>query len=54
MVAVAEPSVVRAALVYALKAPPSAYWNVDVRPLSTVTLTGGAHRWHLSLISLAG
>ncbi|WP_406345319.1 histidine phosphatase family protein [Streptomyces sp. NBC_00648] len=54
MVAVAEPSVVRAALVYALKAPPSAYWNVDVRPLSTVTLTGGAHRWHLSLMSLAG
>ncbi|GGP48889.1 histidine phosphatase family protein [Streptomyces melanogenes] len=54
MVAVAEPAVVRAALVYALKAPPSAYWNVDVRPLSTVTLTGGAHRWHLSLMSLAG
>ncbi|MEU4346409.1 histidine phosphatase family protein [Streptomyces sp. NPDC023838] len=54
MVAVAEPAVVRAALVYALKAPPSAYWNVDVRPLSTVTLTGGAHRWHLSLLSLAG
>lgn len=49
MVAVAEPAVVRAALVYALKAPPSAYWNVEVRPLSTVTLTGGAHRWHLSL-----
>ncbi|MFC0849355.1 histidine phosphatase family protein [Streptomyces noboritoensis] len=54
MVAVAEPAVVRAALVYALKAPPSAYWNVDVRPLSTVTLTGGAHGWHLSLMSLAG
>ncbi|MGP9021853.1 histidine phosphatase family protein [Streptomyces sp. BR1] len=54
MVAVAEPAVVRAALVYALKAPPSAYWNVEVRPLSTVTLTGGARRWHLSLPSLAG
>lgn len=54
MVAVAEPAVVRAALVYTLNAPPSAYWNVDVRPLSTVTLTGGAHRWHLSLLSLAG
>ncbi|PKV84730.1 histidine phosphatase family protein [Streptomyces sp. TLI_146] len=53
MVAVAEPAVVRAALVYALKAPPSTYWNVDVRPLSTVTLTGGAHGWQLSLMSLA-
>lgn len=49
IVAVAEPSVVRAALVYALKAPPSTYWNVDVRPLSTVTLTGSPGRWSLSL-----
>jgi broad specificity phosphatase PhoE len=49
MVAVAEPAVVKAALVYALKAPPSSYWNVDVRPLSTVTLAGGAGRWSLRL-----
>ncbi|MFI6336612.1 histidine phosphatase family protein [Streptomyces sp. NPDC050535] len=47
IVAVAEPSVVRAALVYALKAPPSSYWNVDVRPLSMVTITGSAGRWNL-------
>jgi len=47
IVAVAEPSVVRAALVYALKAPPSTYWNIDVRPLSTTTLTGHARRWNL-------
>ncbi len=48
-VAVAEPAVIRAALVYALSAPPSAYWNVDVRPLSTVTLTGLPGRWSLCL-----
>ncbi|MER7193110.1 histidine phosphatase family protein [Streptomyces flaveolus] len=47
IVAVAEPSVIRAALVYALKAPPATYWNLDVRPLSTTTLTGGAGRWTL-------
>ncbi|MFB7244931.1 histidine phosphatase family protein [Streptomyces populi] len=47
IVAVAEPSVVRAALVYALKAPPSTYWNIDVRPLSAVTVTGRAGRWNL-------
>ncbi|MFF4357952.1 histidine phosphatase family protein [Streptomyces sp. NPDC001604] len=47
IVAVAEPSVVRAALVYALKAPPSTYWNIDVRPLSTTTVTGHAGRWNL-------
>ncbi|MGW6982844.1 histidine phosphatase family protein [Streptomyces sp. NPDC054932] len=49
IVAVAEPSVVRAALVYALKAPPLTYWNVDVRPLSTMTLTGWSGQWYLSL-----
>ncbi|MFB6811112.1 histidine phosphatase family protein [Streptomyces sp. NPDC056387] len=49
IVAVAEPSVVRAALVYALRAAPLTYWNVDVRPLSTVTLTGRSGDWHLCL-----
>ena len=49
IVAVAEPSVIRAALVYALKAPPSTYWNIDVRPLSTTTVTGLAGRWNLRL-----
>ncbi|WP_105974229.1 histidine phosphatase family protein [Streptomyces geranii] len=47
IVAVAEPAVVRAALVYALKAPPSTYWNLDVRPLSTTVVTGRAGRWNL-------
>lgn len=47
LVAVAEPSVIRAAVVYALKAPPSTYWSIDVRPLSTTTVMGRAGRWHL-------
>lgn len=47
IVAVAEPSVIRAALVYVLKAPPATYWNLDVRPLSTTTVTGRAGRWNL-------
>ncbi|MFP1628300.1 histidine phosphatase family protein [Streptomyces sp. 5K101] len=53
IVAVAEPSVVRAAFVYALRAHPTTYWNVDVRPLSTVTLTGQPGRWHLCLEAAA-
>ncbi|MFI1017126.1 histidine phosphatase family protein [Streptomyces sp. NPDC020965] len=53
VVAVAEPSVVRAALVYALNAPPSSYWNVDVPPLSTVVLTGRAGYWSLRLPTAA-
>ncbi|MEV0180947.1 histidine phosphatase family protein [Streptomyces sp. NPDC050625] len=47
IVAVAEPSVIRAALVYVLKAPPASYWNIDVRPLSTTTVMGRAGRWNL-------
>lgn len=47
IVAVAEPSVIRAALVYALQAPPSTYWNLDVRPLSTTVVTGRTGRWNV-------
>lgn len=47
IVAVAEPAVIRAALVYVLKAPPATYWNLDVRPLSAITVTGRAGRWSL-------
>ncbi|MCX4968295.1 histidine phosphatase family protein [Streptomyces sp. NBC_00654] len=54
IVAVAEPAVIRAALVYALNAPPPAYWNVDVRPLSTLTLTGLPGRWSVNLEAGAG
>ncbi|OIJ86901.1 histidine phosphatase family protein [Streptomyces sp. MUSC 14] len=53
IVAVAEPGVVRAALVYALKAPPASYWNIDVRPLSTTTVTGRAGRWNLRFDGVA-
>ncbi|WP_069173711.1 histidine phosphatase family protein [Streptomyces griseus] len=54
VVAVAEPAVIRAALVHALQVPPSVYWRVDVRPLSTLTLTGLPGRWSLSLRAFAG
>jgi broad specificity phosphatase PhoE len=54
IVAVAEPSVVRAALVYALQAQPTSYWNIDVRPLSTATLTGHNGRWNLRLEAGSG
>ncbi|GAB2445132.1 histidine phosphatase family protein [Streptomyces incanus] len=49
VVAVAEPSVIRAALVYALKAPPATYWNIDVRSLSRVSVAGRAGRWSLRI-----
>ncbi|MFE7542443.1 histidine phosphatase family protein [Streptomyces platensis] len=49
LLAVAEPAVVRAALAYVLKAPPHAYWRIDVQPLSVTTLTGRSGKWGLLL-----
>ncbi|MGX2998204.1 histidine phosphatase family protein [Streptomyces sp. JNUCC 64] len=54
IVAVTEPSVVRAVLVYALQVPPLTYWGIDARPLSAVTLVGAAGRWSLRLGDAVG
>ncbi|MEU4065034.1 histidine phosphatase family protein [Streptomyces wedmorensis] len=47
VVAVAEPDVVRAAVLHALGAPDGTSWRLDVRPLTAVHLTGRAGRWNL-------
>ncbi|MCD2462862.1 histidine phosphatase family protein [Streptomyces sp. NPDC056374] len=44
---VAEPDVIRAALVHALGAPDEAALRLDVRPLTAVHLSGRAERWNL-------
>ncbi|MDT0442875.1 MULTISPECIES: histidine phosphatase family protein [unclassified Streptomyces] len=49
VVAVTEPSVIRAAMLYALKAPPQSYWRTEVNPLSVVSLSGRPGRWSLRL-----
>ncbi|MFJ3670867.1 histidine phosphatase family protein [Streptomyces sp. NPDC090106] len=46
-VAVAEPEIVRAAVVRALGAPESAFWRTDVTPLTAVELSGRAGRWNV-------
>ena len=43
--AVCGPAVVRAALVVVLDAPPSAFWRVDLAPLTLTDLRGGPVRW---------
>ncbi|GGS90050.1 phosphoglycerate mutase [Streptomyces tanashiensis] len=45
--AVAEPDVIRAAMVHALGAPDATAWRLDVRPLTAVHLSGRAGRWNL-------
>ncbi len=43
--AVCGPAVVRAAVVAVLGAPPSAFWRLDVAPLTRTDLRGGPDRW---------
>lgn len=45
--AVAEPDVIRAAMVHALAAPDAMARRLDVRPLTAVHLSGRAGRWNL-------
>ncbi|WP_330241852.1 histidine phosphatase family protein [Streptomyces sp. NBC_00525] len=47
VLAVTEPSLVRAAVVYALALPPQAFWRLDVAPLTLTELSGRAGRWNL-------
>ncbi|MFI9155911.1 histidine phosphatase family protein [Streptomyces sp. NPDC053367] len=45
--AVVEQSLARAAVLYALNAPCTSFWRVDVPPLAAVELTGRGGRWNL-------
>lgn len=47
LLAVVEPAVARAALVHALGLPASAFWRLDVAPLTATELSGRAGRWNL-------
>lgn len=47
IVAVVEPEVVRAVVVRVLGAPESAFWRVDVAPLTATGLSGRAGRWNV-------
>ena len=47
VLAVTHPSVIRAAVVYALDAPPGSFWRIDAEPTSYVSLTGHSGRWRL-------
>ena len=51
VIAVTHSAVVRAAVVSALGAPPSAFWRIDFAPLSTTLLQGRGRTWTLSSIN---
>ncbi|MFE9122141.1 histidine phosphatase family protein [Streptomyces sp. NPDC007172] len=45
--AVVEPEIVRALVLRAVDAPQSAFWRIDVPPLTATELSGRAGRWNL-------
>ncbi|MEV0220653.1 histidine phosphatase family protein [Streptomyces sp. NPDC050704] len=47
IVAVVEPEVVRAAVAGALGAPESAFWRIDVPPLTATEFSGRDGRWNV-------
>jgi broad specificity phosphatase PhoE len=53
LVAVTDPTVIRAAVVHAIDARPRSIWRIDVAPLSRTVLTGSAGRWSLRSIEAA-
>jgi broad specificity phosphatase PhoE len=44
---IAHASIIRAAIVHALHAPPQAFWRIDIAPLSATRLSGTHGRWNL-------
>ncbi|MFJ1593546.1 histidine phosphatase family protein [Kitasatospora albolonga] len=49
LLAVAEPAVVRSAVVHALALPLEVLWRLDVAPLALTELSGRAGRWNVRL-----
>lgn len=43
--AITHPAVIRSILVYALKAPPEAFWRIDIEPLSLTDLRFNGRVW---------
>ena len=46
-VIVTHATVIRAAVLHVLQAPPSAFWTIDIEPLSIVEMTTDGRRWQL-------
>jgi broad specificity phosphatase PhoE len=47
VIAVTHAPVIKAAILYALRAPPASFWLIDVEPLAQVTMTWDGRRWAL-------
>jgi broad specificity phosphatase PhoE len=52
-IAVTRASVIRAAVICAIGAPPQSFWRIDIAPLSVTRLSGVRGRWNLSAAGCA-
>jgi broad specificity phosphatase PhoE len=48
---VAQPAVIRAAIVHAIAGTPQSFWRIDIAPLSQTMLTRSNGRWRLRAIT---
>ena len=48
---VTHASVIRAAVIHAIEAPPHSFWRIDVSPLSVTRLTSAGHHWTLAALA---
>lgn len=46
-IVITHASIIRAAIVHALGAPPQSFWRIDIAPLSVTRLSGAHGRWNL-------
>jgi broad specificity phosphatase PhoE len=53
-IVVAQPAVIRAAIVHAIAATPQSFWRIDIAPLSQTKLTRSNDRWRLRAITPIG
>jgi broad specificity phosphatase PhoE len=47
-IAVTHATIIRAAIVHAMDAPPHSFWRIDISPLSVTRLSSRGGRWNVS------
>jgi broad specificity phosphatase PhoE len=47
-IVVTHSTIIRAAIVHAIGAPPQSFWRIDIAPLSITRLSGDNNRWNLT------
>jgi broad specificity phosphatase PhoE len=46
-ITVTHPTIIRAAMVHVMDAPPRSFWRIDIGPLSVTRLSGRGDRWNV-------